>query len=169
MFSTAGEVGKLGCISNCLRCNPFLPFYFYKYPTQLNFSWNYWTPPSTIVNYQYNFTLNGTNKGGAYSFGQSISFTYECYHKVILETGDSILSLDFVYKIMHLKSQLLQFPEKLFAVPFIHIAHFVNFEMIQFINCFAYTYFIFVLFSPQVKFFAQFFSTPKRMNRDKTA
>ena len=165
----------MGCISNCLRCNPFLPFYFSKYPTQLNFSWNYWTPPSTIVNYQYNFTLNGTNKGGAYSFGQSISFTYECYHKVILETGDSILSLDFVYKIMHLKSQLLQFPEKLFAVPFIHIAHFVNFEMIQFINCFAYTYFIFVLFSPQVNFFCSIFLHAKaresRQNRfrDKTA
>ena len=31
-----------------------------------------------------------------------------------------------------------------------------------------WSYFIFVLFSPQVKFFAQFFSTPKRVNRDKT-
>ena len=30
------------------------------------------------------------------------------------------------------------------------------------------TYLIFVLFSPQTKFLAQFFSTPKRVNRDKT-
>ena len=31
------------------------------------------------------------------------------------------------------------------------------------------TYIIFVLFSPRAQFFAKFFSTQKRVNRDKTA
>ena len=43
-----------------------------------------------------------------------------------------------------------------------------KYENLKEIKNFVNTYLIFVLFSPQAKFLTKFFSTPKRVNRNKT-